>query len=264
MLEKLEGEIVYILHKVENNMDKVYINKLEKLIENCELELAKENKKYISFNHIVEVYYYQYFIKDYEYECSPISINRLYKTLARINCKYGYKNKAIELYEKAIQYNPVDLEVFFELGDIYKTIGDLKKFIAYTKESYNYCCSRATLAKYYRNLGFYYLELYEPELSEKLYNYSNIYYETKNANSELIFLEKVLKRKQTKYSIEVLQNVLNKNGIAIKANPDTVGLTYIAAKDALKLGNLKAAKECYYMVYDLTNDCQIKRIINSI
>ncbi|MDD6796225.1 MAG: hypothetical protein PUE01_12590 [Clostridiaceae bacterium] len=94
--------------------------------------------------------------------------------------------------------------------------------------------------------------------------YSNIYYVTDIANSELRFLEKVLKRKQPKYSIQTLQARLMEKEIPLTANSQTIGSTYLAAKESLKVGDYKVAKECYYMVYDLTNDYTVKKIIDGI
>ena len=131
----------------------------------------------------------------------------------------------------------------------------------YTIESYRYCCTRAELAIYYRNLGYYYLEKYQPDLAAALYQYSILYYESKQAESEIAFLNKAMKKEMQKSDIGQLQKIIMEAGIPLEADSTTLGLIFKAGEEAEKKKSYGQALDCYKMVYDLSND---KEIANKI
>lgn len=232
-----------------------------------EIETAYQAKKgtAFSFNHILEVYEYEYFKKPLTPpEYTDLNISAFYRFYGFVLMHLNLFTEAIEAYEKALSWNPVDLDAILQLVELYKRTGELEKVKKYSFLCYDFCCTRATLARFYRGLGFYYLETQQPDIAIPLYIYSNIYYETKQANNELDFLEKALNAPLKQYSIQELQAVLKGNQIPIGPNPDTLGIAYRVGQLELESGNIDNARDCFTMVYDLTLDAQVKEILEKI
>lgn len=241
------------------------ISVLKELTKKVEAIYDNHSNKLFSFNHILETYYYAYFMKDVsQLEYAEYAINSYYRTLGFCQMHAGKHIDSIKSYEKALRWNPVDLDTYLQLAELYKKVNNLDSLRKVTFESYNLLCSRATMARFYRNLGFYYLEKYEPELAAILYKYSNIYYETEFATKELEFIAKAMQQEIPEYSLKYMQDKLVEKNIPVGPNPDTIGITYRVGQIELEAGNTKEAKECFMMVYDLTQDEEVRVVLESL
>lgn len=236
------------------------------LKELCEgIDKKYENQKVFSFNHILESYYYVCFFKDdSNLTYAEHNINSYYRMLGFCNMKIGKNIDAVYAYNKALTYNPVDLDTMLQLGELYKKIGNLEMLYEVTLKAYNYCSTRATMARFYRNLGFYFLEKYEPDTALVLYQYSNIYCETTAANNELKYIASALNTPIKNYDLKYMQDVLNEKQIPLGPNPDTIGITYRVGQLELAANNIDSAKDCFTMVYDITNDDEVLEILNKL
>ena len=216
----------------------------------------------VCLGHISEVFLYEYYcLGDNEYEISDDDTLTPHKERAKELLLAGDYDKAQQEWINAHLENPVDMEAILGIILCCKQLGDSEGEYSYTTESYNYCCTRAELAAYYRNLGWYYLEKYKPEVSASCYLYSKYFEESQQADAELEFLEKAIGKKVSEKNTDQIQKILDDNGIPTKANPVTLALLYKAAQEADETGDTQQALDCYRMVYDLTGDEEIERII---
>ena len=69
----------------------------------------------------------------------------------------------------------MNVAVINKIVSCYKYLHDIEKEFEYAQKTYNFCCTRSELATYYRNVGWYYLEKYKPEVSVACYMYSNLF-----------------------------------------------------------------------------------------
>ena len=219
----------------------------------------------VCLRHISEVFLYEYYcLGDDEYEISSEDTLTPCKARAKELLLAGDYAKAQQEWISAHLENPVDMEAILGIILCCKQLGDTQGEYAYTTESYNYCCTRAELAAYYRNLGWYYLEKYKPEVSAACYLYSKYFEDSQQADAELEFLEKAIGKKVSKKNLEQIQQILKDNDIPTEANPITLALLYKAAQEADEAGDRKQALDCYRMVYDLTADEEVGRIITEM
>ena len=219
----------------------------------------------VCLRHISEVFLYEYYcLGDDEYEISSEDTLTPCKARAKELLLAGDYAKAQQEWISAHLENPVDMEAILGIILCCKQLGDTQGEYAYTTESYNYCCTRAELAAYYRNLGWYYLEKYKPEVSAACYLYSKCFEDSQQADAELEFLEKAIGKKVSKKNLEQIQQILKDNDIPTEANPITLALLYKAAQEADEAGDRKQALDCYRMVYDLTADEEVGRIITEM
>lgn len=219
----------------------------------------------VCLGHISEVFLYEYYcLGDNEYEITDEDTLTPYKTRARELTAAEDYAKAQQEWISAHLENPVDMEAVLGIILCCKQLGDIEGEYSYTTESYNYCCTRAELAAYYRNLGWYYLEKYKPEVASACYLYSKYFGESQQADAELQFLEKATGKKVSNKDLGEIQKLLKENDIPTEANPVTLALLYKAAQEADEAGDRQQALDCYRMVYDLTADEEIGRILSKM
>ncbi len=223
------------------------------------------SKLKLCLRHISEVFLYEYYcLGDDEYELTDVDTLTPHKERAKELMLAGNYSKSQKEWLDAHFENPVDMESILGIILCCKQLGDTEGEYSYTTESYNYCCTRAELAAYYRNLGWYYLEKYNPELSAACYLYSKYFEESQQADAELEFLEKAIGKKVSAKDLSQIRNTLKENNIPTEANPITLALLYKAAEEAQEAGDKAQALDCYRMVYDLTEDEEVGRRISGL
>ena len=223
------------------------------------------SKLKLCLRHISEVFLYEYYcLGDDEYELTDVDTLTPHKERAKELMLAGNYSKSQKEWLDAHFENPVDMESILGIILCCKQLGDTEGEYSYTTESYNYCCTRAELAAYYRNLGWYYLEKYNPELSAACYLYSKYFEESQQADAELEFLEKAIGKKISAKDLTQIRNILKENNIPTEANPITLALLYKAAEEAQEAGDKAQALDCYRMVYDLTEDEEVGRRIGGL
>ena len=219
----------------------------------------------VCLRHISEVFLYEYFcLGDDEYEISDVDTLTPHKVKAKELFLAGDYAKSQQEWLGAHFENPVDMESILGIILCCKQLGDAEGEYSYTTESYDYCCTRAELAAYYRNMGWYYLEKYKPEVAAACYMYSKYFEESQQADAELEFLEKAVGKKLTGKDISQIQKTLENNSIPTQANPVTLALLYKAAEEAYETGAREQALDCYRMVYDLTADEEVGKLISGM
>lgn len=96
--------------------------------------------------------------------------------------------KAKEVLKLALKWNPYNAEAIFEYNEIYKMEGDLEEYKDKTLECFDKLYNPQDLARFYRNLGYYYIERQEWELAKAIYIYSMRFDNNEKAKHELIYI----------------------------------------------------------------------------
>lgn len=260
-MEYENGKRIRRIYEGMRAQEEVPLPDLARLAAAAEEEMSGLPGEWHSFAHITEVYYYEYFFGGGDYEEAPLDMSGIWRLFGSHLDKRGRTEDAKKAFERALQWNPADSESLLALSEIYRKLGDLEMYRELTDEYYDFCNTRALLARYYRNLGYYYLETYQPELAEALYLYSEFYYPSEHARRELTFLSRALKRETPAYTKEQLCEKLSEYEIPKEASPETLALTFQTAKDCEESGRRREAGECYRMIYDLTGDFEVLKKI---
>lgn len=236
--------------------------KLLPLLNGLEEHLKTMEGRAFHFNHIIESYYYDYFIaKGTNFDYLDENIDTGYRLLGFLETELSHYTNAICSYKKALIWNPADLDSMLSLGELYKKKQRPEDCLQISRRAYPFCCTRATLARFYRNMGYYYLESSKPEVSAALYLYSRLYYPSRQADTELAYLEAALKKKLDEHSTQELQQILMQEQIPLGPNPDTVAITYRVGLEELSAGRMQNARDCLSMVYDVTGDEEAGKLL---
>lgn len=257
-MTELEKQYNYLYENLEN----ATLKELKDFLDNWEKE--KKNSDFFCPNHPFEIYLYEFERKDAGYDLLDWKLHLLYRELAERYKKRDDRVMALYYYEKALACNPLDVEVLYGLAHLYRNTGNWDMLYKTAERMYPYCYTRADMSKYYRLLGLYFLETYQPDLSEAAYEYSNYYFPNETADKEMKFLEKALKRKRQARELSKLQEILKEKGIPIVPRQETLGLLYQAGKLELGRNNLDYARYLFLFLYQLTGDEEAGEILNSL
>ena len=247
---------------------------------------------YISLNHVMEYYVYAcYFEPETDVLCTELPVGEYYRTYGSLCLKLSKFRRAEDAFKKAICWNPVDLDSYLGLAECYKNLNMLSRYLDVTKQAYRFCCTRATMARFYRNMGFYYLSSYNTDMASACYTYSNIYYHTDNAESELEYIKNALAAAGEKvasaenesdladkkavassgdkdksagykeYTIKQMQEMFDKEHVEPGPDSKTIGIIYRVGELMLQDKEYRLAKDCFMIVYDITNEPQLEGLI---
>lgn len=143
-----------------------YANKIEDMKRN-------ESKKWMSFSSTIAfVLYCKKNNLNESFENVSYPISSVYIKLAYIDFEMHLFDEAEKFLNKALEWDPYNFSAINEKGEIYKAQKDFKKYYFNTLDSAELIYSESELARYYRNLGFYFIENSEWELAKAVYTYS--------------------------------------------------------------------------------------------
>lgn len=166
-----------------------------------------------------------------------IDIDYVYYALGTIEVEKKNILKARDYLRKAIEWNPVYIAAFFEYAETFKIEGNIETFYTITKNTYDKIFLPGDLARYYRNLGFYFIEKENYNLATYLFLHSLSFEDTDMAKSEIMYI----KQKTGSLNIpepDVTKHILEENNI-----PTFISNRCYALLD--KYGLLNTAQEHY-------------------
>lgn len=163
----------------------------------------------------------------------PFSIG--YSTLGSMLIDDKNLSEARKCLENAIKWNPYNVDARFEEAETYKMEKKIEEFKKITEESHKYIYMPKHLARYYRNLGYYFMEQEEYSLAISLELYSIQIDDPKGnvATKEIMYIMEKSGKKELPDMKEIINN-LTKNNIPVFFDKKIVGLTITIKKDMIK------------------------------
>ena len=241
----------------EGNIEKAY--KLsETLVSKIEAAPMFENdaaSEYFIFDNLFEQILYAYY-------------NRPQKDLRRATIPYGeifymHGNLLFEMkripearayLEKALRWNPASCTIAFEYIETFKAEKQFDKFFELTKEQYKYAYKPHDVARCFRNLGYYYIEIKEFSVAAACYLVSMFYEQSQFAQSQLYYIEQIAGEDYQKPTAELLEQYEEQYGLPRGAHSDVIGLSYAYGHKALEDGELELAAYFLEIFCGLTDD----------
>jgi tetratricopeptide (TPR) repeat protein len=265
-LKKVIKEINF--HVSQRNFDKALeiIKSLIIKIENSGLFINDDKSEYYCFNNLLEeIIFKEAFKPKKEILQIPENYAEIYFSYGNILFEVERYDEAKIALEKAIRYNPVKTEYLFELGELYKIKKDWNVFLRINGDCLKYAYTGKSIARCYRNLGYFYFEEEKYELAAALY-FLSIYFDKEDmvAYSELDFISKKTGLEVKPLDSQSLLKLLKDNNIQFGANNFILSIAYSIGQEAQKNNHNDTAEYYYNIVFDLTKDNEVKELIDKL
>lgn len=184
-----------------------------------------------------------------------INLAEVYYELAFIAYEEKEFDIALKNIEKAIQWNPVNVRILFEKTAIFRAKNKMQRFRAEIEKIYNYIYSPDFLAKFYRELGYYYIEMKDLPIANALYTNSVVLFDTEIAKNELQYIANLEKREAKLSTPEEVRNLFIDYNIPLGFSGQIYN-SILTQYEHLKQKNVKATeyKLVCNVLYNITRD----------
>ncbi len=198
------------------------------------LSLYKEDEttRYYSFNDIAE-FYCALDLIDTTKKIVWISLryDLAYKILAFIASEEHDFTKAREYLDKGAYYNPMNSGILFERAESYKMEKDIDNMFKTAKEIYKYIFNYYDLARYYRLLGYCYIEKDQLDVAYALYAISIYYENSQMAHNEIDYIKIKMGKPDYKMSTKEILDALAREQIAVTISYNNLAKLVQLARD---------------------------------
>ena len=263
-IEKTLEEADFQIYKKDFKKAQQIIEGLIKRIEDLGWFKNDRKSEYYSFNNLFEeILYKEKYKPDKDIRRIPENYSDVYFKYGVILVELKEYDKALIALETANKYNPINAGILFELGEIHKLKKDWFEYKNITNKCLEIVYSSQTLARCYRNYGFYFIEQKNYDMAIKLFCLSmNFDQDSKMAHSELLYISEKTGQKINFPSHDELIKSLKDHNIQLGANELVLGIAAGVAQEAHKAGNTDMAIFFLEIFYDLTNNDNAKELID--
>lgn len=222
-------------------------------------------REYYSFRNPLEEYIYIHlFNPATKFHKTPFNFSEMLRFNGYVLIELKKVDEAIEILKKAVKYNPVNAEAYFELAEAYKLKKNNDELLNTTRDIIEIATSTSILARCYTNLGFYCIEIGDYKSAVAFYYQSMRCKENPAIVGELNFI-----RQKTGKDIEKPTNIeieaaFSKYDLKPGANQKVVAVAFALGKKAIDNNLDMFAKLCLGIVCDLTDDEEVKKLYAQI
>ena len=140
-----------------------------------------------------------------------------YQWLAYIANEEQKFKEALDYIKKGLIYNPMNTDLYYEKIETYKFQKDWDNLYKVTDEVYPLILTSRDLAKYYRALGYYFIEKGIFEVAYALYMFSLEYDESIVAKKEINYIRETINNPQFNMTLPDAITIFLKNNINVGA-----------------------------------------------
>ena len=249
--KKLEGA-VKLLKKIEAQADKYFAD--------------NDKCNQFSFRNPFDEYLYTNIYKpEKRYERTPFDFCTYLTSLGYLLIELHRPQEALPVLEKAIKYNPVNVETRFELAETYKLLFKPAMLLECVKNTLPIASTPEYIARCYCNLGYYCIETRDYDSAVCFYYESLLYAPNDAVTGEL---RHIGMRTGKKINPPTRKNVLDAfEKYQIKNGPDQdlVNIAYSLGEYCVEHNSRPEEALFYYgIVYGLTRNEDIKKKIDEL
>lgn len=252
-------------YKKADMLMKALVNKAEEL-EESGLFQDDSVSMYFTFNNLFEELLYMIRNKPKkDVRRSDIPFAEIYLQYGSLLFELKRYEEAREMLKKAVRWNPCNAQIAFEYAETFKIVGDLESFFKVSVDTFNIAYTPNDIARCYRNLAFYFVEkeLWSEALACNLMSLQYNHKST-NAMSEMYYIQQKTNGSVPEPGVEELKSYSQKYGFPLGADDDVLGIAYAYGKHSLEEEQYEVARFFFTILYELTDDEEIKSIIDQL
>lgn len=174
---------------------------------------------------------------------------------------YGYNlaqlfkiDEAIKALEEGLKWEPVNVSILIELGEISRLRGEYDKFLGVTRNALLFATSRFEISKCYYRLAVYYDEIKDYKTAITLYHLSNSFERNTPSEKRLLNMKVDLGLKVELPNPEKVNKLLKEKEIPLCPSEYVINAVLTLAKESKENGNIEIYKYCKDVYKDLTEE----------
>jgi tetratricopeptide (TPR) repeat protein len=235
-----------------------------KRFETCGMFEDNEEGEYHYFNNVFEATLFG------ELKHPKKEIFSLPYDFAQLYFFYGNRLMNLKLFAeaeealfKALAINPVRSDILFELSELSRMQGKMEEYLDRVYACYPIAYTSKSLARWYRNLGYYYVTSKEYDVATALYILS-AYYDPTSPEVQRAFeyMTKQAGRKMKMQSFEKARRLIESKKIPLVANLKLVELAHRVGKLYEADNKPDRAEFCFSIITDLTRNKEFKAVLD--
>lgn len=196
---------------------------------------------------------------------AQIPYTEIYMLYGSLLVEIGRYIDAQEALKKGLRWNPVSFTIMSEYIETFKMMGDLDRFFTLSLDAFKIAFHSKDVARCYRNLGYYFVE--KEQYSQAIGSYlMSLQFdrESGKAQSELYYISTRTGRPVKEPSLEQMKTYAETYGFPLGADKDVLGLSFSYGRHFVEENEPKAARYFLNIAYDLTDDEDIKEILDKL
>lgn len=209
----------------------------------------------------------------YEYHAKPsktlrdaeIPYSTIYLQYGNLLVEMKRYDEAGEALQKAMHWNPASCAIRFEYMETLKASGNMDEFRKLTLDTFRYAFKPESLARCYRNLGYYFSEkgLWSEAIAAYLLSFE---YDpdARNAQSELYYIHHKTNGTVPEPTAEQIRSYAEQYGFPIGPDEGIVDIAVAYGSHFLDKMMDDAARYCLKIAYDLDQSDLIRELYDSI
>lgn len=246
----LDGAIE-ILAKIEAHADKSF--PIEK---NC----------FFSFRNRLEEYLYSHLYKpENKYGRTPFDFCQFLSAYGYLLVEKHKPQDAVAKLEKAIRYNPINVEPRFELAEAYKLLHEPDMLLECIKETTKIATTPYHISRCYANLGYYCIEIKDYDSAVAFYYESLIYAKNPAVQGELQHIRSITGKQIVAPTRDEVLAAFEKYDIKNGPNQDIINIAFSLGNYCIE-HNAPPQESLFYMqvAYDLSKSEKVLEIIDRL
>ena len=219
-----------------------------------------EDKEYHSFRNAFEVLLYANHVHPFNFqkktkkqlEGMQIELSLAYLVYGGMMLEKQQYDKAIDILWKAVDANPVDVQLLFAIADAYKGKGYYKTYFTLMKRAHVYAVRKVDIGRIYRNYAYYFMQIKNYDLaiilayaSKYFDNTGNLFENCKNR------IEKEAEKQFEEPALEIIKKTMLANGITWGAKELALSVTNMLNRQFTETNNEQGMKMSAQLLAEL-------------
>lgn len=277
--EENQKQIKEIMFIGEKRVDQVY-NDANEAAKNKNIDAAiellaeiekKADKHFseegnFSFRNRLEEHIYANLYKpESRYKRTPFDFCKYFSAYGYFLIEKHDPKKAVEKLERAIKYNPVNVEPRFELAEAYKLMHEPEKLIECIRETLKICITPYQISRCYTNLGYYCIEIKDYDSAVSFYYESLVYAENPAVHSELRHIRSITGKNIEPPTRKDVLAAFEKYNVKNGPDQNIINIAYSLGNYCME-NDAPPQESLFYMqlVFDLTRNEKVQETIDML
>ena len=260
------------LEEIRFNIFKKNYDKALDMAEQLVTKLEKANmfeddsvSEYRDFGEYFEQVLYRFIYKpEKTLRRSSIPYAEIYLLYGSLLVEFNKLAQARAALKKGLKWNPINFQIMSEYMETFKMEGDLNMFFDLTIDAFRIAYRPESIARCYRNLGYYFIEKKKYSEATAVYILSTTFdKQSQQAQSELYYISKVAGDIPEPKPADI-EKYSKKYGFPFGAHKDIIGLSNAYGEHFKKKGDTESARYFYEILYGVTHNDKIKEILDDL